>query len=90
MNAEAEALCAYLPALVRDGGVSEHERKFIASLISQRRRWPGRDMSQKQIGWLRRIVGAFQDRTMRDDTGEGWRSVGEVAASMAQEYANGR
>lgn len=68
MNAEAEALCAYLPAVVRDGGITERERKFVASVIHQRRRWPGRQLSEKQIVWLRKIVSGFQDRTMREDT----------------------
>lgn len=71
MSAEADALCAYLPALVRDGGVTERERKFVASLIHQRRRWPGRAMSEAQVAWLRRIVGAFQDRTMRQVSHDG-------------------
>ena len=65
MNDEAEALCAYLPALVRDGGITERERKFVASVIHQRRRWPGRALSEAQVAWLRRIVRAFQERTMR-------------------------
>lgn len=89
MSDEADALCCYLPALVRDGGVTERERKFVASLIHQRRRWPGRAISAGQVAWLRRIVRGFQERTMREGGGN-WRSVGEVAAGMARRAADGR
>ena len=89
MTDEADALCAYLPAVVRDGGVTERERKFVASVIHQRRRWPGRALSQAQIGWLRRIVRAFQDRTKREPA-DNWRSVGEIAAGMVREASDGR
>ena len=97
MTDEADALCAYLPAVVRDGGVTERERKFVASLIHQRRRWPGRALSQAQIGWLRRIVRAFQDRTMRGEPCPGraqnaapthwredtdWQRLGDVVARL--------
>jgi hypothetical protein len=63
---EAEALCAYLPALVCDGGVSDWERRFCASLIARRRRFPGRALSPRQVAALRRIVRSFQDRVMRE------------------------
>ena len=62
----AEALCAYLPALVCDGGVSDWERRFCASLIARRRRLPGRQLSPRQVAALRRIVRSFQDRVMRE------------------------
>lgn len=55
----------YLPILVRDGGVSEWEREFCASLIAQQRR--GHAFSAKQEAVLARIVAAFQRRTMGDD-----------------------
>ena len=90
MTPEADALCAYLPALVRDGGVTERERKFVASVIHQRRRWPGRALSEAQVAWLRRIVGAFQERTMREEPADNWRSVGEVAAEIVEDVKDGR
>ena len=87
MSAEADALCAYLPALVRDRGITDRERKFIASVIHQRRRYPARDLSARQSAWLRRIVAAFQDRTLRD-AGDEWRSIGEVADGIVQEVSD--
>ena len=55
----------YLPILVRDGGVTDWERKFCASLIAQQRR--GQGITAKQEATLARIVEAFQARSMRDD-----------------------
>lgn len=52
----------YLPVLVRDGGVTDWERKFCASLIAQQRR--GRAISERQEATLQRIVKAFQARVM--------------------------
>lgn len=52
----------YLQALVRDGGVTEWERKFCASIIAQMRK--GRAISDKQSGILSRIVDDFKARTM--------------------------
>jgi hypothetical protein len=61
-----DAPTQYLPILVRDGGVTEWERKFCASLIAQQRR--GRATTPKQAATLQRIVAAFQDRVMREET----------------------
>jgi hypothetical protein len=55
----------YLPILVRDGGVTEWERSFCASLIRQTR--AGRVPSDKQAQTLRGIVTRFQARALRDD-----------------------
>ncbi len=85
----AEALCAYLPALVCDGGVSDWERRFCASLIARRRRFPGRPLSPRQVAALRRIVGSFQDRVMREPAGA-WRPVGAVAAQLVREVGRDR
>lgn len=60
-----EAPTQYLPILVRDGGVTEWERSFCASLIRQTR--AGRMPSDKQAGVLRGIVERFQERAMRED-----------------------
>lgn len=60
-----DAPTEYLPVLVCDGGVTEWERNFCASLIAQQRR--GRPLTEKQAATLRRIVDAFQSRAMRDD-----------------------
>lgn len=60
-----DAPTQYLPILVRDGGVTEWERGFVASLIRQTR--AGRRISEKQAATLRGIVERFQERTMRDD-----------------------
>lgn len=59
-----EAPTQYLPILVRDGGVTDFERKLCASLIRQER--AGRRLSEKQAGVLRGIVERFQERAMRD------------------------
>jgi len=61
-----DAPTQYLPILVRDGGVTDWERKFCASLIAQQRR--GRAITPKQAATLQRIVAAFQDRVMREET----------------------
>ncbi len=55
----------YLPILVRDGGVTEWERGFCASLIAQQRR--GRALSAKQAEILDRIVDAFRRRSLTQD-----------------------
>lgn len=60
-----EAPTQYLPILVRDGGVTDWERKFCASLIAQQRR--GRAITPKQAEMLTRIVSQFQERAMRDE-----------------------
>jgi hypothetical protein len=60
-----EAPTQYLPILVRDGGVTEWERGFCASLIKQQR--SGRPMSEKQAAHLGKIVARFQERAMRED-----------------------
>lgn len=59
-----EAPTQYLPILVRDGGVTEWDRKFCASLIRQAR--AGRRLSEKQAATLRGIVERFQERAMGD------------------------
>ena len=59
-----DAQTQYLPALVRDAGVSEWERKFCASLIAKTRK--GICLTHKQAATLRRIVEAFQARAMGD------------------------
>ena len=58
----------YLPILVRDGGVTERERKFCASLIAQQRK--GRAVTEKQAEWLRGIVERFQERAMGQEAEE--------------------
>jgi hypothetical protein len=55
----------YLTILVCDGGVTEWERSFCASLIRQTR--AGRVPSDKQAQTLRGIVTRFQARALRDD-----------------------
>lgn len=55
----------YLPILVRDGGVTDWERKFCASLIAQQRR--GRQISGGQAQTLSRIAAAFRRRVLSDD-----------------------
>lgn len=55
----------YLPILVRDGGVTEWERQFCASLIAQQRR--GRPLSAKQQATLSRIAEAFKRRSLSGD-----------------------
>lgn len=57
----------YLPILVRDGGVTDWERKFCASLIAQQRR--GRAVTPRQEETLTRIVEAFQARAMTQESG---------------------
>ncbi len=59
-----DAPTQYLPILVRDGGVTDWERKFCASLIKKQR--AGRPLSEKQVWTLRGIVERFQARAMRD------------------------
>jgi hypothetical protein len=60
-TAEIERLVHYMPILVRDGGVSEWERKFAASIIHRSRR-TSFVPTDKQIGVMKRMVDAFQDR----------------------------
>ena len=88
-QAPAEALCAYLPALVCDGGVSDWERRFCASLIARRRRTPGRPLSPRQVATLRRIVGSFQDRVLREPA-DAWRPGGAVATQLVREVGRDR
>lgn len=59
-----DAPTQYLPIVVRDGGVTEWERKFCASMIRQER--AGRRLSEKQAATLGGIVKRFQERAMRD------------------------
>lgn len=58
-----DAPTQYLPILVRDGGVTDFERKFCASLIRQTR--AGRAPSERQAAVLRGIVERFQEKSMR-------------------------
>jgi hypothetical protein len=60
-----QAPTQYLPILVRDGGVTDWERAFVASLIRQTR--AGRVPSDKQAQTLQGIVARFQARALRDD-----------------------
>lgn len=60
---ETARLVAYMPIIVRDGGISDWERNFCASIISQDRK--GRTFSEKQIGIMARIVSQFQEREMK-------------------------
>lgn len=62
-TAEVDRLLGYMPILVRDGGVSDWERKFCASIISRSRRSAFRP-SEKQIAVMDRMVSEFQRRTM--------------------------
>lgn len=63
-----DAPTQYLQILVRDGGVTEFERNFCASLIRQER--AGRRLSEKQAATLRGIVERFQARAMGDEAAE--------------------
>ena len=63
---EISVLLGYMPIVVRDGGISDWERKFCASIIAQNRRGPFRP-SVRQIDAMRRIVHDFQRRTLRGD-----------------------
>lgn len=67
--AEIDRLLHYMPILVRDGGVSDWERKFCASMVAAQRR-KGFRVSAKQIAVMARIVSSFQKRTLRDDHGD--------------------
>ncbi len=60
----------YLRTLVCDGGVSDWEREFCASLIAQQNK--GREISEKQTAILERIVASFQRRAYAadDDAGD--------------------
>ena len=63
---EVQRLLGYMPVIVRSPGISEWERTFCASIIrqgSQRAFWP----SDGQARVMTRIVGDFQERTMRVD-----------------------
>ena len=60
-----DAPTQYLPILVRDGGVTDWERKFCASMIKRKRR--GLPFTEKQEWALRGIVERFQQRAMRDE-----------------------
>lgn len=64
MTAEAATLLSYMPIIVRDGEITDWERKFCASMIARNRTGAFRP-SPGQLVHLRRIVRAFQDRTMR-------------------------
>ena len=57
----------YLQILVRDGGVSDWERSFCASLIAQQR--TGKPMSAKQAKVLDRIAEDFRRRSLTQDGG---------------------
>jgi hypothetical protein len=51
---------------VRASGITTWERKFMASLIARNR--SGRFVpSRGQLVQLRRVVGEFKERTMRDE-----------------------
>jgi len=61
----SKAPTQYLPILVRDGGVTDWERGFCASLIARTRK--GLRLTDKQVATLQRIVDAFQARSMGGD-----------------------
>ena len=63
---EIAVLVGYMPIIVRDGGISDWERKFCASITARHRRGPFTP-SARQIDVMRRIVREFQHRRMRDD-----------------------
>jgi hypothetical protein len=65
-QAETDRLIHYMPILVRDGGVSDWEREFCASIIARSRR-AGFTPSAKQIGVMSRMVDAFQQRQLAGD-----------------------
>lgn len=63
---EVSRLLGYMAIIVKAAGISEWERTFCASVIrqmSQRAFWP----SDGQARVMTRIVGDFQERTMRVD-----------------------
>lgn len=66
-TAEADRLVHYMPILVRDGGVSEWERKFAATIINRSRNKNGFTPTAKQIAVMDRMVTEFQRRSMTDD-----------------------
>lgn len=63
-TAEVDRLVHYMPILVRDGGVSEWERKFAATIIRRSRGKNGFTPTAKQIAVMSRMVKAFQEREM--------------------------
>jgi hypothetical protein len=69
MNAspdEIDRLLRYMPIIVMDGGVTEWERQFCATMIRRNRSGSFRP-SPKQMPILKRIVDSFQKRTMTQD-----------------------
>lgn len=66
-TAEADRLVHYMPILVRDGNVTEWERKFAASIIHRSRSKNGFTPTAKQIAVMDRMVAEFQRRAMTED-----------------------
>ena len=58
---DARALLHYLPAVVRDGGVTAHERAFVRSLLHRRRQGDER-LTDRQARWWLAICRAFLAR----------------------------
>jgi hypothetical protein len=54
----------YLPIIVRASGLSDADRKFVASLLARTKRGPVR-LSVKQASWLGRIVRDFRNEHLR-------------------------
>jgi hypothetical protein len=63
---EIVVLIGYLPFLVRDGGISDWERRFCVSLLRAHRRGEFRP-SVRQIDVLRGLVRDFRARSMREE-----------------------
>jgi hypothetical protein len=70
LTPEADNLLHLLPTVVRSPDLTDWERKFCVSVIGAQKRRPCQP-SEKQMGVLRRIVGAWKDKNLRvvDDAG---------------------
>jgi hypothetical protein len=69
MSATADEIAALLvwpPIIVQASGITEWERKFCASIIARNRSGAFRP-SPAQVAVLRRIVGAFRARMLKDE-----------------------
>lgn len=62
-----QGIAKWAEIIVKSDGISDWDRKFCASIISQGRK--GRHLSLKQVEIMDRMIAGFKDRTMRDDQG---------------------
>lgn len=63
---EIDRLLGWMPEVVRSAGLSRWERTFCASMIARTRR-PTYTPSDRQVGHMQRLVGAFLAVALRDD-----------------------